>query len=355
MANIDRIVNVQIALGTTAITQNSFSDLMILIPGAWAFRVGIITSADDLITAPYSILSTSPGYLAAQNAFSQNPTLTRLYIGRVDGADATPAITMAAIVAENNAWYAFGEAARTVAKATGYAAWAEANKKLFFVGVTGDDGVQGTLTDVAGTLYTAKYFRSIALHYNAAGDYGEFGWAAKRLASLPGSETWANTTLAGLTGGNLTETQFANIKFRNSNSYEVFRNIAITQNGKTSGGEWIDIIRGRDWQEEEIRTNVLNQFIDRRIPFTDSGIRIIKSALIASLDLGQRRGFIAPDSVAADGKTIVPGYKVFVPFARDVSTSDKAARMLRDITFRATVSGAIHATEIRGTLVYDAA
>lgn len=355
MANIDRIVNVQIALGTQTVEQRSFSDLMILIPGAWTGRVGIITAADDLLTAPYSITSTAPGYLAAQNAFSQNPTLTRLFIGRVDAADTTPAITMAAIVAENNSWYAFGEAARATAKATGYAAWAEANKKLFIVGVTGDDGAQNTLTDVAGTLFTAKYFRSIPLHYNSATEYGEFGWTAKALASLPGSGTWANMTLAGVTGGNLTETQYANIKFRNSNSYETFRNLAITQNGKTSGGEWIDIIRGRDWLEEEIRVGVFNQFVDRRIPFTDAGIRIIKSALVSALDLGQRRGFIMPNGVSDDGRTVIPGYTVSVPNARDVSVADKSARLLRDVSFRATVAGAIHATEIRGTLVYDAA
>lgn len=355
MANIDRIVTMNIALNTSAIGQISFDQIMILITGAWSTRFNIITSADDLLAAPFSLASNSPGYLAALACFSQTPRPRQVCIGRVDAADSTPAITMAAIAAENNNFYVFGEAARTTGKAVGYAAWAEANKKLFIVGVTGDDGAQNALTDVAGLLKTANYYRSFPMHYNVNTDFPEFALWAKKLQTLPGGETYALTTLAGVQAANLTETQYANIRFRNSNTFEPFRNLSLTQNGKTSAGEWADLIRGRDWLEEECKTSVLNMFIDRRVPFTDTGIRTVKSGLVKALTLGQQRGLIALDTPNADNTGIIPGFTVSVPFARDVSTSDKAARLLRDVSFRAVIQGSIHNMVINGSLNYDAA
>lgn len=355
MANIDRIVTMNIALNTSVIGQLSFDQIMILVPGAWATRVNIITDADDLLIAPFSLTTSAPGYLAALACFSQTPSPRQVYIGRVDAGDASPAVTMAAITAENNSFYVFGEAARTTSKAVGYAAWAEANKKLFIVGVTGDDGVQGTLTDVAGLLKTGNYYRSFPMHYNVSTDFPEFALWAKKLQTLPGGETYALTTLAGVQAANLTETQYQNIKFRNSNTFEPFRNLNLTQNGKVSAGEWADLIRGRDWLEEEAKTSVLNMFIDRRVPFTDVGIRIVKSGLVKALTLGQQRGLIALDTPNADNSGIIPGFTVSVPNARDISTADKAARILRDVTFRAVVQGSIHSMVINGSLNYDVA
>ena len=42
---------------------------------------------------------------------------------------------------------------------------------------------------------------------------------------------------------------------------------------------------------------------------------------------------------------------VNAPLASDVDSNDRASRLLPDITFSATLAGAIHKTVIRGTVV----
>ena len=81
MANLDRVVNVQISLNTTGISTEGFSTLLIV--GAHVHslaRVETYTRADDMISAGFS--DTDPLYLAAVDAFSQTPRPRQVKIGR---------------------------------------------------------------------------------------------------------------------------------------------------------------------------------------------------------------------------------------------------------------------------------
>lgn len=95
MAKLDRIVNVQIALRTTAITELSFSDMLIL--GSHVLstaRAMVITGADELLDMGLS--DTDPLYYAARDAFSQIPAVRQVYIGRRQVDEATITVTRAA-------------------------------------------------------------------------------------------------------------------------------------------------------------------------------------------------------------------------------------------------------------------
>jgi hypothetical protein len=88
MATLDRIANVQIDLHTTGVQQLSFSDMIILGPHQLGLnRTMIITEVDDLTSLGMS--TTDPIYLAAQDGFSQIPSVRQIYIGRMNVADAT--------------------------------------------------------------------------------------------------------------------------------------------------------------------------------------------------------------------------------------------------------------------------
>lgn len=81
MAKLDRIANVQISLRTTAITELSFSDMLIL--GSHVLstaRAIAITGADELLDMGLS--STDPLYFAARDAFAQIPAVRQVFIGR---------------------------------------------------------------------------------------------------------------------------------------------------------------------------------------------------------------------------------------------------------------------------------
>lgn len=81
MAKLDRIANVQISLRTTAITELSFSDMLILGNHVLSTARAIaITGADELLDMGLS--STDPLYFAARDAFAQIPAVRQVFIGR---------------------------------------------------------------------------------------------------------------------------------------------------------------------------------------------------------------------------------------------------------------------------------
>jgi hypothetical protein len=127
----------------------------------------------------------------------------------------------------------------------------------------------------------------------------------------------------------------------------------LTQNGKVAAGEWIDVIRFRDWLEEEIKVNVVTAMINRnKVPYTDAGIAIIEAAIRQALARGQATGGIAPTEYDENGNENL-GYTVTVPLAATISPNQKASRILEDVQFTARLAGAIHVVEIDGSLTYE--
>lgn len=356
MANIDRIVSVQIALNTSGVRQQAFSDLLLMGVHTGANRVDIITRADDLLTAPFvGVTNTTDLYKAAQVAFSQIPGPTRVFIGRRGSSEPVNTALAACRVASDD-WYGFSDVSHTESDLLLAASWAEANEKLFLTTLSDVDIVAGTGAEPATGLKTANYYRT-AWWYNPDPDqFPEVAAAARCFTSLPGSETWANKRLSGVIATALPEGGAVNVFAKNGNTFEPFTGTnAITQNGKVAAGEWIDTIRFRDWQCQEIRNRVFLAIVNaEKIPYTDQGIAIIHQAMIGALDLGIRRGGIAPPIVDEDnGNRIIPSYTTSVPKRSQISTTDVAARVLNDVKFTARLAGAIHTTQIRGVLTYD--
>ena len=77
-----------------------------------------------------------------------------------------------------------------------------------------------------------------------------------------------------------------------------------------------------------------------KIPFTDNGIGVIENDVRAQLSEGIRIGGLAAD----------PAPIVSVPKASEVDSADKLARALRNVTFNATLAGAIHSVEVTGSV-----
>jgi len=355
MANIDRIVKVAISLRTTAIAEQNFNDLLLFgsFTPTGANKVFIITDSDELLDT-YGCQPTDPIYLAAQVAFSQIPCLPRIYIG-LDANSANVASDLDAINNENSDWYAICDTKHTEARALAMGQWTEAHEKLFVTCLTNVNNASSPGTDttsVAHLLQSNNLFRTAWWYTADPKNFDDVAITVKSFTKYPGQETWANQRLDAVPYYRLTETNAQNIFAKNGNTFEPFRNIAITQNGKVAGGEWIDVIRFRDWLCEEIKIRIFQQMVDNRIPYTDPGIAIIRSRLTEALDFGVTRGGIAPPEVDSDGD-FIPSYTVSVPLAANVSSNDKANRILRDVYFTARLAGAIHVVEIQGVLTYE--
>lgn len=450
MANLERIVNVQISLSTTAIKEQSFSDLLVIGPHALSLpRVIAVTEADELLDM--GLPETSPIYMAVRDVFKQIPTLNRCFVGRqtVDDIDvavtraaqaqyavtlgwydaegvaqtatasytgleadtdvqiatalataieATPAPVTATTVGavltitpnvdgtaisvslagnlamqapvsteplsqalaacrrQNDDWYGVVLYSHAEADILDAAEWVESNEKLMGVS-SSQAGIldPGVTTDIASKLRDKQYFRThLWYHAAAATEWLEAAISANRFTIYPGGETWANVRLAGITVDNLAEGASIAARAKNANTFEPFRNFAITQSGKVAAGEWIDVIRFRDWLAEQIKINVVSALINAngKVPYTDSGIQIVTTAMRKALDLGVSRGGIAPEELDEDGRKI-PSYTISAPLAANVPSNDKANRVLNDVSFTARLAGAIHAATIRGNLTYS--
>lgn len=262
---------------------------------------------------------------------------------------------MAAIVAYDNDWYGWAFTSRVQADILAAAAWTESVRKIFGTS-TAEAGSYNpdVTTDTGYKLYNDNYYRTFWFyHEKAATDFPECAVFARCFAVLPGGETWALKKLAGVTTDGLTETQYNAITRKNGNTFERFRNISLTQNGKVAAGEWIDVIRFRDWLQEEITVNVVNLLINRdKVPYTDDGIAMIEARIRQSLELGQRRGGIAPTEYDEDGNENL-GFTIEVPLSSQISANQKASRVLTDVKFTARLAGAIHVVEIYGSLTYE--
>lgn len=265
------------------------------------------------------------------------------------------ATNMALITAADNDFYGICYVNRDPDAVMEMAEWVESHTKLFGT-ATGADGVKNpeVETDIGSKLKNGNYYRTFWFyHKDAATDYPDAGVMARCFAVLPGGETWANKRLAGVTTDRLTEGEYKAITDKNGNTFEPFRNVTITQNGKVAAGEWIDVIRFRDWLTETIQTEVFSVMINRdKLPYTDAGIAIVENTINAVLELGQTRGGIAPTEFDEDGNKNL-GYSISVPKASGISANVKAQRVLRDVKFTARLAGAIHAVEIKGSLTYE--
>lgn len=456
MANIDRIVNVQISLNTTGISTEGFSTLLCVGPHMYGLtRVSTYTDPNQMIEDGFS--ADDALYRMVSDAFAQTPSPAQVKVGRqqVDGftlmvgqlgatstyvltvsntlADGTIrkkeysytnssgsesdilkgllqaitgdsdavitdneeqaseetltqlhleaknpgtafsvqctsnlstkmddptediADTMAAVVASDSDFYGVALASRADEDILAMAEWAEANEKLFGTATAADGAKNSEITnDIGSQLQAKNYYRTFWFyHALAATEYPECAIMARCFSIDPGGETWANKQLSSITTDSLSETEALAVQGKNGNTFEPFRNISITQNGKVAAGEWIDVIRFRDWLAEEIKVNVFNLLINRdKVPYTDAGIAAIESQIRAALTLGQTRGGIAPTEYDENGNQNL-GFTISVPLSSSISPNQKALRILNDVKFTARLAGAIHVVNITGNLTYE--
>lgn len=263
---------------------------------------------------------------------------------------------LSAVADEFSNWYGFVITSRDPDDQMAAAAWAEANEKLFGAATDDPNALDPLMaTDIGARMQENQYFRSYPMYNShAATQYPDAALMANRFTYYPGSETWALQKLAGISYDNLTEGQSLAAREKGYTTFELFRNFAVTQGGRTAAGEWIDVIRFRDALVDQIKVSVVSAMInaDGKVPYTDDGIQIIGNAIRGPLELNVRRGGIAPQELDANDN-LIPSYTLTLPRSIDVPFNDKANRILRDVKFTARLAGAIHMAEIKGSLSYS--
>lgn len=250
------------------------------------------------------------------------------------------------VQAVDDNWYALALTERTVATVKSAAAWIEPQVKIF--GTSSSDSniinqaVGVDTTSIAAYFNNLGYVRTFVLyHLDADTDFPECAWFGNCLPLIPGSETWKFKKLSGIAYSDLSTTQSLNARNKKANTFEFIGGVGITREGTMAQGEFIDIVRGIDWLTSTIQTFVYSVLVNLpKVPYTDAGITSIEAQIRKALQLGVDNNFIAPE----------PPFTVTVPRAASVPSIDKANRILKNVKFQATLSGAIHAVQIFGTV-----
>lgn len=296
--------------------------------------VGI--TATDLTTAVRLKASSAGQHFAAA---AQDLSLLSAQQTHADPGIATD---LAAILLENSDWYGLTLSTGGKAEIIAAAAWVEANKKLGAFSSQDADILGSGSSDVASTVKTANDFRSwVQYGTRASFEHGAAAAMGKAFPYDPGSITFKFLKLASVTADRLTATHITNATNKNAMFFTDYGGVNITAEGKTAAGEFVDVIRDRDWFESRLQTRVFAVLTNNpKTPFTDKGIAAVEAEVRGQLTEGIQAGFLS-DS---------PAPIVSVPLASQVNPTDKANRLLKTISFTATVAGAIHATKITGTI-----
>ncbi len=371
--NLDMLARVDITLNTPISNNANFGNNLIIgpAPSKGAVKdiplIGVYNKLEDVIALGYVATGedADPVGVAARIAFSQSPKPREVYIAIVGGetvdGDLHEPVKLTVIDVLNRAlsvdgWYCIQSVGLSREEVKEIIEWTETQSKLHgYIETNPDDPI----------VEPNKYFRSYAVYPcteegqdNAniplENKYGmSIAMAVKAMSIHAGGETWANKTLATVSPSKLSSTF---IKTLETNNISWVCNIAsknVTLGGKTSGGEWIDVIRFRDWLQNDMQVRIVNLLVvNPKIPYTDKGIGLVENQMLASLKDGQKYGGIAESEFDEYGNEI-KGYVTSVPLAASIPSTAKNTRTLTDCKFSARLSGAIHLVEITGELTYE--
>lgn len=267
----------------------------------------------------------------------------------------TASSALAAIETYSTDWYFISAEDRTQQFVLAMASEIQARKKIFFTANSDVAALQGTelasASDVPAQLAKSVYTRTVCLwHHTASHDYPEMAYIAYGAPYDAGSIAWGNAQLTGVEASlqpsnqrPLTSIQKSALDTRHCNFIDLDGGVPVVRRGMTSGGEWIDIIRGVDWLESDLKTSLRDLLINQKggkITYDDTGITRIRQVIETSLQRAVNRNFLS-------------SYTVNVPKASQVSLADKKARILKDVTFAGILAGAILDVDLKGTVAYE--
>lgn len=272
----------------------------------------------------------------------------------------TAAQLLTAIQAEDNDWYFMCAEDHTEAFQLAMAAEIEATgngdyPKMYFTSTAAANTLKALpdpADDVIGKLRALDYDRTVCDWNDKANTiFPEMGLVGANGVYQPGSITWKYTQIQGVaaaadlvTGIRLSESKQGFINDRNGGWMGVEKKINFYHEGKTVGGEYIDIIRGADWLRDQHEIELLNLLLNQKggkISYTQPAVILntIDAVNQRAVDVGFLSGY-TPASV--------PDYLT-------LSFAEKASRVLNNVNWTGYIAGAVHNVVTNGNLTYQSA
>ena len=265
--SLNDIVDVSVTWQSTPVGERNFGALLIIGDSGTFSNTENTRSYTSLTEVENDFHSTTPEYQGATVFFSQSPQPSLLYIGQVRSGE-TPLTALQRLRTASTAWYSvafcLGNGSLQSTDITSVAEYVEGvTPATLFLVTTSDAGTleQSSTTDIGATLQASNLSRTV-VQYSSTSPYAclsLFGIFATVDYSGTNTITGAKfKTEPGITPETLTETQASAADGKNVNYYATYQNgSSFLQQGKTSGGKWIDSLIGVDAFCNALQTNGL--------------------------------------------------------------------------------------------------
>jgi hypothetical protein len=284
----------------------------------------------------------SSAYKMAAAYFGKSPKPEKVAIVGIQQAfDFSDVINgLGLVVAAQNGWYYLVCDNNMPDAIAALATFAAANSKMYFTCLAKAD---------LGTTVSPNNDRAVILVSDNRAEYPEAAWIGKVSTFAPGSATWKFKTLSGVTPVPFDDqaTEVDTITGLNMNTYVAKYGLNQTTEGLTTSGEYIDIMLAVDWLQAEMEGRIGALFVrNAKVPYTNEGIAMIASEVDGVLRTATAMNIIRKTD---SGNGV---YDILIPDISAVNPNDVANREFRDLTWAATLAGAIHEVVINGTVSY---
>lgn len=323
-------------------TTGTVSQIDYTITGSEGSIDAVATAVEALIEAVTGVNST-----VSTNVIPVTPAVAgrRVHIYDLVGCtieettpDAGYDTELAALILENNDWFFVVTDSNSPANVADVAAWCLSNDKMY--GISTNSAAELTS---GGTLATnlAANDNCFVLFGRNSHEYTAARWIGALAPLDPGSATWAMKSLAGATAHALTSTQKGFLEDHNANHYQTVAGLAITRQGVTTSGEYIDNIHGLFALKADIAESVYGVLASLpKTPFTQKGLDAIENAILGAL-----RRF---EGTEDNPGLLVPGSsRVIMP---SLASQNRGTRRLTGVRFSADLSEAVHKVTVVGTV-----
>ena len=263
------------------------------------------------------------------------------------------ATDLAAIQTYNSDWFGLCLDSNSRVEIEDAASWTQANRKLF-VAQTQDADVaalpaSSDTTSVAAVLKSNSYTGTMLFYHRNNLDMVSGAMLGKALPSTPGSINWAYQQLAGVQAQDLTDSEIIELQAsvgdpalgKDVNTVTSLNGISVTRYGTSAQGEFMDVYRYALYLEARLQEDVFAALVNNsKLPMSDAGINAIRGIVLARLEEGVTIGALlgSPEPTCA------------APRASDISSANRANRLLSDVTFRAQLAQAVNFVAIEGEL-----
>lgn len=260
---------------------------------------------------------------------------------------ANPATDLTNALNTDSSWYGFAGEHCDATNIQARAVWAEANKRLHYY-VTADTNNLSASSGIGHTLNLAAYQYSFGIYSGTPGEFGGCAAMANEFVRDPGTYTMAFKALTGVAVDALSDNQVTNLVGNKLNYYMQVNGVNILRDGVCASGIYVDLRRGIDALAAQIQFNIYDLLVTTpKVSYDPFGIAMVGAEV---------RSALAQFS-AASGKPAAllrsdPGFKatVTLPDISTVNATDRANRVLKNVSFTAYAQNAVQTVQVQGVV-----